>query len=352
VPSSSSPAIDLNRVDLNLLVAFDALMAERSVSAAAARLSVGQSAMSSTLARLRRLLNDPVLVRDGRSMVATPVAESLAVPVRETLDGIQALLSVRRDFDPAVDQRTFTVKASDYAVMVVLQPLLAYLTAQAWKVGLRIVPMSSNPVEQLARGQADLLIVPRAAFHDRDDLCVAPLYTDRYMLAADADNAEVGDTVTPAQFSTLPYLSTHFDLRPSLPEIELDLLGISRRVEATAGIVTAPFLLRGTRLVTFVPELVGRRIGPAAGLRLIEPPVPLRPLAETMVWMRRFDDDPGHAWMRRRLHVLADAVSKGGSVRTLAAAALAETRVARRAAVLAAAACIDAINTSPSLLIV
>src|SRR3954468_10648278 len=86
-------AVDLNRVDLNLLVAFEALMDERSVTGAAHRLGISQSAMSSTLARIRKMFDDPVLMRSGRSMVATPVAEALIDPVRATLLQIQAALS-------------------------------------------------------------------------------------------------------------------------------------------------------------------------------------------------------------------------------------------------------------------
>ncbi|MFJ9381293.1 LysR family transcriptional regulator [Streptomyces sp. NPDC101455] len=304
MPSSSS--VDLNRVDLNLLVAFDALMAERSVTAAAARLSVGQSAMSSTLGRLRALFNDPVLVREGRTMVATPVAESLAGPVRETLDRIQSMLSNRRGFDPAADERTFTVTASDYTAVAVLQPLLAYATAHTPNIGLRIQPMGMTAIEQLVRGQTDLVIIPRAVFPGGGDFCWEPLYTDRYLLAVDAANQEVGDTISIEQFSTLPYLATHFDLHPSLPEPQLDLLGIPRRVEATTGIAAAPFLLRGTRLITFISASLGSRIASAAGIRLLEPPMPLQPLSETMVWARRLDDDPAHRWLRQQLHRIAE----------------------------------------------
>jgi DNA-binding transcriptional LysR family regulator len=305
VRSPSSP-VDLNRVDLNLLVAFDALMAERSVTAAAARLSVGQSAMSSTLGRLRKLFDDPILIREGRTMVATPAAEALAGPVRDTLDKIQSILAGRRGFDPTVDERTFTVTASDYAIVAVLHPLLAYLTAQAPNIRLRIQPVGAAATEQLARGQTDLLIIPRAVSPTGDDFCMELLYTDRYILAVDAANPDVGDTITVEQFSTLPYLATHFDLQPDLADQQLDLLGIPRRVEATTGTAAAPFLLRGTRLITFIPELLGRRIAQDIGLRLLEPPMPMHPLAETMIWTKRFDDHPAHGWLRRHLHRLAD----------------------------------------------
>src|SRR3954462_13393447 len=97
-------AVDLNRVDLNLLVAFDALMDERSVTGAAQRLGVSQSAMSATLARLRKLFDGAVLVRDGRAMVATPLAEALVAPVRAAMDQIERSLTRYRSFDPEVDE--------------------------------------------------------------------------------------------------------------------------------------------------------------------------------------------------------------------------------------------------------
>src|SRR5664279_2164333 len=93
--------MDLNRVDLNLLVAFDAVMSEGSVTRAAQRLYIGQSAMSSTLARLRTLLDDPALIREGRQMVPTPLALSLITPVREVLDRVETILSVGVEFDAA-----------------------------------------------------------------------------------------------------------------------------------------------------------------------------------------------------------------------------------------------------------
>jgi DNA-binding transcriptional LysR family regulator len=298
--------LDLRRVDLNLLVAFDALMAEGSVTGAAHRLSVGQSSMSSTLARLRKLLDDPVMIREGRKMVITPVAEALIQPVRDTLDEIQALLSSRSRFDPAHDHRTLTVMTSDYAAIGVLHPMLAQLPTEAPNIQLRIQPAQKSFVEALDRNTIDLLIAPREVFPDADRYCHEPLYEDRYVVAVDANNPDVGDTLSLEQFSTMPYMATHYELLPSLAEIQLDLLGISRRVEVTASFGLAPFLLRNTRLVTLMPAVLGSRIAEAAGLRLVDPPMPLGTYTDTMVWTKRLDDDPAHQWLRGRLHQLAE----------------------------------------------
>src|ERR1039458_1525670 len=130
--------VDLKRVDLNLLVAFDALISERSVTHAARRLSVGQSAMSSTLARLRKLFDDPLLIRHGRGLIATPLAESLAKQVRDVLDQIESILADPTDFDPARAQRTFTIIASDVLSVILLKPLRARLAVDAPGVRVRV----------------------------------------------------------------------------------------------------------------------------------------------------------------------------------------------------------------------
>lgn len=309
--------VDLNRVDLNLLVAFDVLMDERSVTRAASRLSVGQSAMSSTLGRLRKLFDDPLLVREGRALVATPVAEALVEPVREVLNRVESVLSRSRGFDPATDHRTFSIIANDYLTVTFLQPLIRVLDVRAPGVRLRITPTGDDFVERIRRHQADLLLLPREAFArfaPVEDFPHRVLFQDRYVCAVDADHPEVRDEITLEQFTTLPYLAMSAGPAvPSLAEMQLDVLGIPRNTEITAGFVTAPFLLRGTRMVTLTYETLARRMTALAGLRTFEPPVPqLPPVTQMMVWPARFDGDPGHQWMRQTL--IDMAAEPGGTV--------------------------------------
>lgn len=293
-------------MDLNLLVAFDVLMAEGSVTRAAERLSIGQSAMSSTLGRLRRLFNDPLLVRDGRGLTPTPLAESLAGPVHDVLTGIEQVLTQRTTFDPATAERTFSVIANDYLAMTFLQPLIRQLSAEAPGIRLKVFPTGDDFADQLRRDQADLLIIPREAFEDHALFPHRVLFQDRYLVAVDRDHPEVGDQITAEQFSTLPYLAAASGHLRGLSEMQLDFLGVPRNIEITAGFGMAPFMLRGTRLITLVHERLGLLIQEAAGIRLLDPPVPqLQPITEIMAWTRRTDEDPGHRWFRRRLLDLA-----------------------------------------------
>lgn len=298
--------MDLRRIDLNLLVAFDALMTERSVTHAADRLAIGQSAMSSTLARLRKVFNDPIFIREGRGLVATPLAESLAEPVSDLLTGIETVLASRDAFDPATASRTFRIIANDYLTMTFLQPLIARLSTEAPGIRLQIVPTGDDFPDQLRRHQADLLVLPQEAFEEHAQFNFRVLFRDRYVVAVDENHPEVGETITLEQFSTLPYLATSSGHRRSLAEMQLDFLGIPRNTEITAGFGLAPFLLHGTRLITLVHQRLANRIGKAAGIRLLEPPIPrLQPITEIMVWTNRTDPDPGHRWLRQSLIDLA-----------------------------------------------
>jgi len=297
--------VDLNRVDLNLLVAFDALMAERSVTRAAQRLCIGQSAMSSTLARLRRLLDDPVLVRGGRGLIASPLAEALAPQVREVLEQVEGILAGRSRFDPDHAERSFTVIGSDYVTVTFLTPLLARLSTEAPGVRLKISPPTPEADEQLRRGQADLVVIPREAFPEHHEHPHEFLFSDRFVCATDAANPAVGETITLQEFSSLPYLATSCGHQVSPAEAQLDLLGIPRNVEITTAFGLAPILLGGTRMIALIHERLARVMAPQTPLRLLEPPMPLHPIHQLMIWTTRTENDPGHRWLRGRMRALA-----------------------------------------------
>jgi DNA-binding transcriptional LysR family regulator len=294
-------------MDLNLLVAFDALMTERSVTLAAQRLSIGQSAMSSTLGRLRKLLNDPILVREGRTMLSTPLADSLVEPVRDALSRIELLFQYR-GFDPAVDRRTFSVIATDRTTLTFLQPLVNGLHTEAPNVRLQITPPSTDYTTRLQRGEADVMIIPREVFPDHASYPHAVLYQDRFVCAVGAANTDVGATITSEQFSRMPYLATSSPSSPSLAKLQLDFLGIPRNTKVSAGFGLARLLVRDGPMVTLLHERFARAINVDDGLRLLEPPMELQPITEIIVWTPRTERDPGNRWLRQRLLALAAAL--------------------------------------------
>jgi DNA-binding transcriptional LysR family regulator len=299
--------INLHGIDLNLLVALDALLAERNVTRAGHRLSLSQPAMSAALARLRRLLDDPLLVRSGRVLQPTPFAESLADPVRDILSRVEHALAHRLRFDPATDTRTFSVVASDYATVILLRPLFEHLAELAPKVRVAVAPFGPDFEDDLRRDQADLLVVPQEVAGDKlADFPSMTLFTDRFVCAVWRDHPDIGRAITLEQLSELPYLTYGAGTLSSFVDVQLDDLGITRQVEVTTqSFVIAPFLLRRTRFFAMVQERLAREVAEAADIRLLEPPVDLMPITEVMFWHPRHTSDPGHQWLRLQLASLA-----------------------------------------------
>lgn len=292
--------MDLKHIDLNLLVALDALLTERNVTRAAARMSVGQSAMSATLARLRRIFDDPILVREGRGLSATPFSESLIEPLRDALAQVEQVVNGARAFDPTTARKTFSIMATDYVTLIYLHPLLARLSQEAPHVELRFLPVSADASDQLRSHEVDLLIHPLEVLPDADRFESVALFRDRYLAVVDG-SSRIGSALTVADLRTQPFLATTIANRPSYGDRQLDELGIPTNRVIVASCVLAPFLIRGTPLVTLVHEHLAQYAAAQIDVRLLEPPVALEPVTEAMLWLPRNTHDDAHRWLRDTL---------------------------------------------------
>lgn len=303
--------MNVNSFDLNLLIALDALLAESHVSRAADRLLIGQPAMSATLARLRLVFDDPLLVRDGRGLKPTPFALTLKKPVSAILAQVHSLINTRTQFDPANDERTFTVLASDYVALVLLRPLIERLQDIAPNVQIHVRPVGDTDViDRLLRSQIDLIIMPKELLPPRLGVPSALLFEDRFVCVADANNPDVGNRLTTDQFSQLPYLVSSHGVLPSIVEDRFDAAGITRRTEMVAGtFVMAPFLIPGTRLITVIQEkLATLLLADTSKFRILPTPEELDPISELMVWSPKNTSDVGHEWLRGELLELAEQI--------------------------------------------
>jgi len=284
---------DLLNMDLNLLVPLHALLVERNVTRAAERVSVTQAAMSGSLAKLRRLLDDPLLVKDGDQLALTPLAESLQTPVMDVLAMIRATLGRAASFDPAVDSREFTVMASDYAVLVLIRDLVRELASAAPRVRLTVLPLQIERIDLVRRGQCDLMLcAPATAGDGASGFPSVELLTDEFTGVVAADHPDVGDRLTAEQVSTLPYV--HVAGFPALPA--------TRRPVATVETFTcAAHLLTGSRMFGLGPRRLLASFGPGVGLRAVDLPVPVPPAVQAVYWHPRFSGDPAHQWLRTML---------------------------------------------------
>ena len=299
--------MNLAGVDLNLLVALDALLDERSVTRAANRVGLSQPGMSNTLARLRKLFADPLLVREGLTLVPTPRAESLRQPVQEALNLIQHALGNQDAFVPASAHATVTVSCSDYSILMLIGPLVRRLTTTAPGLTVQVVPRAADAVRLLRDGDADLVIEPVEIIPDVT-LPRMRLFTDRWLCCVWDGTAEVGDRMTMETYLRLGHLvySAARGHPVSLVDTYLAQAKVPRRIEFTVeSFLLAPFLLQGTDLVTLVPARAASHLRRTAAVRFLEPPLRLPSITEMLWWNPRHTADPAHAWLRARIAEIA-----------------------------------------------
>jgi LysR family transcriptional regulator, nod-box dependent transcriptional activator len=300
--------MNLGGLDLNLLVALDALLSERSVTRAAQRVGLSQPGMSNALARLRRLLDDPLLVRQGATLVPTARAEALIGPVQEALELIRSALDAQRSFDPASDRRSFRLSCSDYSVLMLISPLVRALASEAPGVLVEVIPRIADAGRALLNGDVDLVIEPPEIMGDTE-LDSLRLWDDRWECCVWEGNARVGKRMTMERYTALGHLiySMGGSGQPvALPDLHLGRLGVARRIEVSVeSFLLAPFLLQGTDLVTLIPKRAEPFLRRTGDIRVLEAPVEFPPLVETLWWHPRATADPGHAWLRARIGAVA-----------------------------------------------
>lgn len=261
--------------------------------------------MSATLARLRQVLDDPILVRQGREMTPTPLAESLTGPIREILDKTSIALSNSGCFDPLRDSRTFSIAASDTMTFVFLRPLLRALADEAPNIRLHLHPIGNNFVEELRRNRVDLLLTAIEAIENPEEFNMCTLFPERMVCVVDANNPDIQDSVTLEQFLTIPSISTYVGRTPSIAEQKLLDDGYVRNIEITTTFLLSCFLVSGSRMLTLVHERLARQFEHDLNLKLLPPPCPLIGITQTMFWTQRNEVDAGHRWLRERIARLA-----------------------------------------------
>ena len=300
--------MQLNRFDLNLLIALDALLHEKNVTRAAERVFVSQPAMSAALQKLREFFDDQLLVRVGRDMQLTPRGLSLVEPVREALLRIQATLGTQPSFDPGTVQRTFTLIVSGDALLRVMPAVFRRLSQEAPGIRCHVEHFSETTLSRLEYGDADLYLGLNSLrlFGLRefpDSLRIVDLRPVHWLCAVSADHPTVGDSITEAQYLALPHVfgwpSGH---TIPLEELVRRLLSADLDVRATTqGLIEIPFMLAGTQLVATLPEHLARTLAKLAPVKLLPVPFETPDTREVVIWHKRNEPDPGHAWLREVL---------------------------------------------------
>jgi LysR family transcriptional regulator, nod-box dependent transcriptional activator len=296
-----------HQLDLNLLVALDALLAERNITMAGQRLHLSQSAMSSGLARLRDYFGDELLVQVGRKMQPTPLGESMVEPLRRILNDIQANIVAKPGFDPATSQRVFAIMMSDFAASVLMTRVARHAAQIAPRVSFELLSNNVDaPDDVLDRGDVDLLIMPAQALSS--DHPKIPLFVDDYVCIAWTGNNLIGDSMTLEEYLSLGHVVLQFSRGrvPTVDEWVLKQLGHVRRAELIAmNFNTLAQFVVGTNRIATMQRRLAAYYARLLPLKLIPPPLELPTLTQCVHWNHAFDNDPGSVWLRNLLKEVA-----------------------------------------------
>lgn len=296
-------------LDLNLLVALDALLLERNITLAGKRVNLSQSAMSSALSRLREYFGDELLTQVGRRMICTPLGESLAEPVRKILLEIQATVAAQPSFDPATATRSFRLMMSDYVATVLMSKALPRIEELAPHVRIEVLSNDvTSPFDELDRADIDLLVMPQSFLRDSHPYDV--LFEDVFTGVAWSDNSLIpaDGRISIDDYLNLGHVTARFAAAraSTVDEWFVTQLGHERRVEVIAMNFSSVFpSLVGTRRVATVHKRLARYYEQYLPIRLFEVPFELPSLAEAMQWHRHFSSDPGTLWLRGVLKEVA-----------------------------------------------
>jgi DNA-binding transcriptional LysR family regulator len=294
--------IDLRRADLNLLVVFQALLAERHVGRAAQRLGLTQSAMSHALGRLRTLFNDPLFIRHPKGIEPTAGTLALASAVLEILDRAQLLIAPSK-FDPAA-ARSFTVATIDLTLPTIVVPLIERLRRLAPAIDLRVVPLvREHVVAAFDRQEVDMAILN---FPDPPKrLARVPALKDRYIgIARRGHPALKGKKPTPREYAALNHLlfSPRGDPQGIVDEPLTRLGGLKRRVVMTVPHISAvPAIVARTDLVAVIAERIARLYVAEHDLMLFDPPVRLPEFTISVLTSVARTRDPALQWLQQQV---------------------------------------------------
>jgi DNA-binding transcriptional LysR family regulator len=283
--------------DLNLLIVFDAVMQERSVTRAGNRIGLSQPAMSHALSRLRHMLKDELFIRAPDGMVPTPRAEALALPLRNALSEMQLALEPA-SFDPAASDRGFTLAVDNYCAVILTPPLVVAVSAAAPSVRLDLRPGGTlDIVDHLDRGDLDLALGRADSPGER--FVTRPLLEDPFVLVMRRGHPASRSKLTAAAYAALPHLEISSS-RVDMGFIDRWLAegGFTRRIALRAPYLSAAAILAQSDLVATFSHRIAREFVRNHPLEIREPPYESPRVLTHMLWHRRLDRHPAHLWLR------------------------------------------------------
>ncbi len=305
-----------NKFDLNLLVALDTLLNEKSITKSAEKLNMSPSAMSSSLARLREYFNDDLLTQIGRKMVVTPLGEDLKINVRNALINIETSILINPIFDPKDTNRLFSILCSDYTQTILVPHLMELTAKQSSKAYFQFLAQNSSPNESLEKGEADLLIIPEIFVSDQHPSEV--LFEEEYVcISWKHSNISLGEMTEEKYIN-----AGHIAMRPSIDKkVFSDRIGLNKLnnndylervieskyglklniVATTYSFTSMPSLVVGSENIATVHARLAKKLATILPIKIHKLPFDIPKMKQCIQWHEYKDKDPGLLWLRKSL---------------------------------------------------
>jgi DNA-binding transcriptional LysR family regulator len=294
--------MDIKKLDLNLLVALEALIAERNVTKAAQRLNLSQPALSAQLNRLRDIFGDQLLTPAQRGMIPTERAIELEAPLHAALEQIRRVVADRAPFDPVTAEATISIAASDYVQYAVLMPLTLALVREAPNMRLSWQPIDGRTIgDQLERGVVDLgIMTPTTA---PEHLLSRKIFDERYVCIARRNHPRIRRALNLETFCNIAHVmvSPRGGGFTGATDVALSKLERKRRVAlSVSSFLMVPEVVARSDLIGIIPaRLVRDR---ADRLQILEPPIPIDGFTTSVIWHERTAGQPALRWLKDLLH--------------------------------------------------
>ena len=291
---------NLRKLDLNLLIALDVLIEEASVTRAAERLEMSQSAMSHALKRLRSVLNDDILIRTSREMEVTPYAREMGDRVRQILTEIESTLLEKETFNPATAKETFRIAASDYVEATIGTNLIKQITTKAPGIRIRISNLDKETVmDALDDNRIDLVInaqLPLKSWHVEQNL-----YREEFVCVVRSDDALIELSVEDYLKRSHLLVSMRDDFQGAGDKILKRQQQSRQVIWSTPHFMAVPFLLANSDCVALLPRRMAQQCAKAIDLKLLSPPIEIEGFTVSMIWHQRHTNRPQHRWLREQV---------------------------------------------------
>lgn len=286
-------------IDLNLLLAFDAIYRERHVSRAATTLALSQPAMSNSLRRLRVALDDPLFVKSKGGVTPTPFADKLAPSISNALQQISDGLKNAAAFDPERETRTFSIAMSDVAEVSILADIIDVCKKTAPGIRFRTALLTKNTLtDDLESGAVDLAIgfLPDA----KDSMFQQTLFNTSYVCIVRSGHPQINSELSKTQFTSAEFAVATTDITGHAAIVRtLESLSLGQQIAIRAPhFLALPFIVATTDCIAVVPKPLAQKVRPIKPVRIFKPPIRFPEIDVRAYWHERVNKDPANQWLR------------------------------------------------------